>query len=325
MIEKVKETIEKYKLLKKGDRVIIALSGGPDSIFLLHCLLALKPTYDLKLHIAHLNHSLRKEADNDQQFVKNLASSINISCNTTKVDVKLYARENKLGIEDASRRVRYSFLKDLANSLGMNKIATGHTANDQVETLILRIARGTGLEGLALIKPKTNNIIRPLIEIKREDIIESLEQNSIDYCIDASNYEPEYMRNFVRANIIPLLLELNPNVIEQVVNTREILEKEDSFLEEQTKKFFRKTVKEQNTHKIILDLSKFLSYDISIKRRMIRKAIELLKGDKKRITFCHVKDALSLIEKGRTGSSIDIPSLRIKKNRNGICIEKKNF
>lgn len=323
MLQKVINTIAKYDLIQKGDKILVAVSGGPDSVFLLHALYELKETYSIDLHVAHLNHSLRAEADEDATFVKEMAASIGLPCNVKKENVRSFAQTEVLSIEDAARRVRYKFLEEQRKKFKNDKIATGHTANDEVETLILRIARGSGLKGLLLIPPKIGNIIRPLIEIKREDIIEFLDKRGIPYRIDASNYDIKYKRNLVRSKIVPILKEINPNFIESIIKLRESLERDEEFINEQTKEVLKKLIKSKEDEKITLDLLKFSTYN-SLKRRIIRKAIELTKGDLTKITSEHIEYALMLAEKGKTGSTIDLPDINVQKGYKEISFALKS-
>lgn len=312
ILQKVINTIEKYDLIQKGDKILVAVSGGPDSTFLLHVLYELKETYSIDLHVAHLNHGLREEADEDAKFVKEMAASLGLPCTVKREDVRAFANSEGLSIEDGARRIRYKFLENQRKKFKNDKIATGHTANDEVETLILRIARGTGLRGLLLIPPKIGNIIRPLIEIKREDIIKFLNERSISYRIDPSNYDIRYKRNLVRSKIVPILKEINLNFVDSIIKMRESLERDEKFINEQTEKVLNKLIKHKEDRKITLDLLKFSHYN-NLKRRIIRKSIELVKGDLTKITSKHIEYALMLAEKGKTGSIIDLPDINVEK------------
>jgi len=312
MLQKVTNTIAKYDLIQKGDKILVAVSGGPDSVFLLHALYELREIYSIDLHVAHLNHSLRDEADEDAKFVEEMAASLGLPCTVRKENVRSFASSEGLSIEDGARRVRYKFLEVERKKFKNDKIATGHTANDEVETLILRTARGTGLKGLRLIPPKISNIIRPLIEIKREDIINFLNERGVPYRIDPSNYDIRYKRNLVRSKIVPILKEINPNFIDSVLKMRESLERDEEFINEQTEKVLNELIKRKQDGKITLDLLKFSNYN-NFKRRIIRKAIELVKGDLTKITSEHIEYTLMLAEKGKTGSIIDLPDINVEK------------
>lgn len=310
MIEQVLHTIEKYKLLESGDKVLVAVSGGPDSVCLLWILNEISSRYSLKLRIAHLNHGLRKEATKDAAFVKNMAQELGIPCTTRKKDVKRYAKTHKLSLEEGAREVRYKFLEAVAAKFGMAKIATGHTASDEVETLVLRLARGTGLKGLSLIPPKRDKIIRPLIEIERREILEFLKSQNIAYRIDISNFDLSFPRNFVRHKIVPLLNKLAPDFSRKVLRMREALSYDDATLEQMTDNVFQNSVKLKGTSNNI-NLQEFSQYAPSIKRRLVRKIVASL--SQRLPSFEQIEAALDYIDKGSTGSAIEISGVLVEK------------
>ncbi len=213
MVDLVKKAIVSYGLLNKCESVTVALSGGADSVALLLALLELKNELSLSIYAAHLNHCLRgEEADRDEQFVRDICEELNIPLFCEKADVKAYAKKKKLSIELAAREVRYAFLERVA----VGKIATAHTLNDQIETVIHNIARGTGIAGACGIPKKNGRIIRPLIMAERSDVESFLKERNVQYCTDSTNLDMEYTRNMIRKNIVPLFKEINSNAVKNV-------------------------------------------------------------------------------------------------------------
>lgn len=219
---------EQFALFNKGDTVTVALSGGADSVALLHSLVRLSEHFGITVNAAHLNHSIRgQEADRDQQFAESLCSSLNVKLFCEKIDVPQFAKENHLSLELAARTVRYEFLQRVA----VGKIATAHTASDNLETLIFNLTRGTALKGLCGIPPKRDNIIRPIILCTRNDVEAYCKENSLDYVTDSTNLSDEYSRNKIRHNIIPVLKEINPAVESAAVRTALSVREDTAFLE----------------------------------------------------------------------------------------------
>ncbi|MDD5530522.1 MAG: tRNA lysidine(34) synthetase TilS [bacterium] len=313
-------TIEKYGLINHGDKVLIAVSGGADSVFLLWALKNLQKKYSLDLHIAHLNHGLRKKADRETEFVKSLARNYKIPITTGKIDIKAYARKNKLTLEEAGREARYAFLDKIVSKIGATKIATGHTMTDEVETFFMRLARGTGRKGLSLIPPIRDNIIRPIIEIEHSEIISFLKKEKIKYETDYSNYNCKYTRNFVRHKIVK---QLAPSFGKKIMQLREIMEQEEKLLEELTEKSLNKLVIEKNDT-MSLNLTAFLNEDMAIQRRIIRKLAEQLNSVVP--NFEETENIINYIAKAKSGNVFTSHSLQITKSYTSInFVNKKAF
>ncbi|MFA5032900.1 MAG: tRNA lysidine(34) synthetase TilS [bacterium] len=312
MRERIISTIEKYGLIRHGDKVLIAVSGGADSVFLLWTLKNLQKKYSLDLHIAHLNHGLRKKADKETEFVKSLARNYKIPITTGKIDIKAYAKKNKLTLEEAGREARYAFLKKVVSKIGATKIATGHTMTDEVETFFMRLTRGTGRKGLSLIPPIRDNIIRPLIEIEHGEIISFLKKEEIKYETDYSNYNCKYTRNFVRHNIVK---HLSPTFGKKIIQFREIMEREEKVLEKLTEESLDKMVIKKNgtmLHGIKLNLTAFLNEDVAIKRRIIRKLTEKLSSTVP--NFEETENIISYITKAKPGNVFISHDIQITKS-----------
>ena len=232
MLDFVLKADEQFSLFEKGDTVTVALSGGADSVALLHTLISLKDDLGIIVNAAHLNHSIRgTEADRDERFVIDLCKQLGVEIFAEKIDVPKFAAENHLSIEMAARQVRYDFLKSVAKG----KIATAHTASDNLETLIFNLTRGAALKGLCGIPPKRGNIIRPLIFCTRDNIEKYCQDNNLKYVTDSTNLCDDYSRNKIRHNIIPVLKEINSAVETAGIRTAFSLKEDCEYLENKAK------------------------------------------------------------------------------------------
>ena len=233
-IEKVRRTIERYHMLEKGDRVVVGLSGGADSTALLEALYLLKERYSLSLFAAHINHGIRgEEGDKDEAFAESIAKQRNIPFLCLKADVPAFAKEHRIGLEDAGRRIRYDFFESCAKG---GKIATAHTLSDNAETVLLHLSRGAGTKGLCGIPPVRDNIIRPLINCSRGEVEAFCKERGLDFVTDSTNLCDDYSRNFIRNNIVPLFKKLNPEFEKAISRSSDIAAKEQVFLEGQAQK-----------------------------------------------------------------------------------------
>ena len=226
----VLQAINEYRMLKSGDRVIVGLSGGADSVTLLHCLNSLKEKLGIELFACHINHNLRGEdSDNDRKFAETLCQSLNIPIRVFSVDVKGELRKHQ-STEEAARKLRYESFSEFAEELGA-KVATAHNACDNSETVLLNLIRGTGLKGLCGIPPVRGRFIRPLIYCAREEIEAYAGENSLKYVTDKTNFSSDYTRNKVRLQLMPLFLEMNPSFHKGVSRAVSALRKDSDFLE----------------------------------------------------------------------------------------------
>ena len=326
--EKILQTIKKFDMLSFNDRVLIGVSGGPDSVTLLNVLLSFKKKYNLSFFIAHLDHMLRgEESDKDVNFVKNLAQELGLYCEVKSCNLKKIAQKEHLTLEEAAREYRYKFYLETAKKIKANKIALGHNADDQAETILMRFLRGSGLEGLMGIPPVRDKIIRPLIECSREEIEEYCQEHKIGYRIDSSNKEVIYFRNKIRLELLPLLSkDYNKNIKDITLRLRNIVSEVSAYLDQETEFFFKKVAKRENLEKVIIDLKKFTSLHPALKRRIIRKSIKVVKGDLYSISFKHNSEILKLTEYQLGEKEIYLPDdLRVNKIYNKIIIYKKRI
>jgi tRNA(Ile)-lysidine synthase len=307
VVEKLKATVSRFGLLEKGDRVLVALSGGPDSVALLHGLLNLKPEFHLELYVAHLNHKLRGvESDEDEKFAKKLASDLKLKFFSKKVDVRREAKKRKLSIEETAREVRYRYLERLADRVGANKIALGHQADDQAETFLMRLVRGAGAAGLSGMPVRRDKIIRPLIQIKREEIERFLKTDQIPFRLDSSNYLTDFNRNKIRLKLLPVIKkEFNPRIVDSLNRAADIISLQQGYVQKISEQILKKIGKKRKG-RIVIDAKKFARYDTCLRREMIRLCINDLGGDISQLSFELVDRTLNLTVKRRSGKRIKL-------------------
>ncbi|MBI5042342.1 MAG: tRNA lysidine(34) synthetase TilS, partial [Nitrospirae bacterium] len=324
LINRVKATIDRYNMLKKGDVVLIAVSGGPDSVFALEILNALKDEYGLTLHAAHLNHKFRKEADKEAEFVRRLAEEKGMPATIDAFDVKAYCKERGLSKQEGAREVRYDFLRKTADKIGATKIVTGHTADDQAETFLMRLIRGSGALGLSGIPPASGKIIRPLIETTKREVLDYLWKNKIRYVKDPTNIKPVYLRNKVRLELMPLLAKrFNPNIVSTLCRESDILREDEAFLNGIVDTIFKEMVTVQEKDSITLNYLRFNGLHPAIKKRVVRRAVSELTGGLRRISYQHITSAIDAIK--NTGKGVDLPDdIRIERDYNSlkVCVGK---
>ncbi len=304
--EKVLETIKKYSLITSGDKIVLGVSGGPDSISMLNILNEIKKELNFEIVVAHINHGIRENAKIDEKFVKEFCEKKNIEIYILNTNIKELAEKEKRGLEETGRKVRYEFFDEVLEKTGSNKIAIAHNQNDNVETIIMNILRGTGLSGLKGIEAQNGKYIRPLIECKRTEIEKYCEEEKLNPRHDESNDENIYTRNKIRNIAIPYIeKELNPNIIDTINRLSEIVKDDLNYLNVQTEEAYKNMCLEEkipqedvyNVEKearIILDLKKFNNENIAIQKRIILYSINKLFGSTKGIEKIHIEDIIKL-------------------------------
>jgi tRNA(Ile)-lysidine synthase len=307
-IRQIINTINKYHLLQPGELVGVAVSGGADSVALLHALMEIQPTWGIGLHLAHLNHMFRaEEAERDAEFVRQLAQKHKLPCSIERVDVPAYQHRHKLSPQAAARRLRYQFLNRVAEDTGAARIALGHTADDQAETMLMRILQGTGPQGLCGIPPRRQKYIRPLIETSRKQIETYLMRGGICFRQDASNLNPKYLRNKIRLQLIPLIQrEYNPGLRNSLTQLARVLYAEDEWLEGYCRQLLPQ-IAECSSQMVSLRIAALNQQPPAIQRRILRWAISQLKGDLSRIRFSHIEELLQLTRSQRGHKTLNLP------------------
>ena len=307
LLKKAKRIIKKHSMLAQKERVLIGLSGGPDSVCLLHVLHKLKDDFKLDLHALYIDHSLRPdEVPAEIRFCEILCENLTVPFITKSIDVKSYAQSQGMNRQEAARALRYMVFEETAYKINAHRIALGHTADDQAETLLMRLFRGSGPTGLSAIPPIRGIIIRPLIEIERAEIERFLEGEKIDFIVDSSNLKKDYLRNKIRSSLIPMIKEYNPAIIDTLSRTAAIFREENKYLEIIVVRTMMRLVSRKTDSRIEFFLSPVEVMDKVILRRVLRKAIEETKG-LRGISFTHIEDIIELIKSGKAGDRIYLP------------------
>jgi tRNA(Ile)-lysidine synthase len=313
----VQQTIAEHRMFQTGDRVLVGVSGGPDSVALLHILMEIAPEYALTLAIGHLNHSLRGGAsDRDAEFVEALARQTGLAIFSEKKDVRRFGRHHRLSIEAAGRRVRYAFFTKTCETHGFNKIALGHHLDDNAELILMNLLRGSGPAGLSGIPPvRDHHIVRPLIDITRQQIMAYLTRKKCDYVTDASNTDCRYLRNRIRSELLPMLTtEYNGNLAANLHKMAIVCRAENKWAEETLDPILDACVIDHTENKIRMSVSQVAGLDPAVQRRLFRRAIKQLTGDLRKISFENIEAVRGLLADGQSWKSIDLPH-RIRAGR----------
>lgn len=298
----IKQTISEYNLIDKNDTVLVGLSGGADSVCLTHALWKLKDELGITLYTAHLNHGIRgPEADRDEKFVLDFSESLGIKCFTKYADIPCEAKKTGESEETAGRKIRYNFFKELCGEYSINKIATAHNRNDNAETLLMNFMRGSSTGGLKGIPYIRENIIRPLLNISREDIEKYCRDNRLEYVTDSTNLSDDYTRNKIRNTFIPLIQKkFNSNFINTVTDNSRLIKEDSEFLEEKAYTAYCDNVTDNSiTVEALLNLEKPIS------RRVIRYMLKDIYQGLNDISAKYVDDILKLLYKN-SGVSINL-------------------
>jgi len=280
MLAQVSKYIRQQNLIHPGDLVVAGISGGPDSMALLNILIQLCPQLNFKVVAAHLNHGLRPEAAAEEKFVSDYCRMASIPFYSHQADVQEIAAREKKSLEEAGRDCRYQYFFELAAKLGATRIATAHHRDDNAETVLLNIIRGSGIKGLRGIRPVNGIIIRPLLCVTKNQIESYLAENSIEYCIDMSNYSTDYLRNRIRHNLLPLLKQdYNPRIVDSLNQLADIAAAENDAMETETAHFWEELIIKQETDEIILDAHRILQLHPAFQRRITMKALAVMQGE----------------------------------------------
>jgi tRNA(Ile)-lysidine synthase len=306
--------IREQHLTADGQTLLVAVSGGQDSVCLLHLLHRLQPVLGIKLHVAHLDHQLRgKESATDARYVAKLAKSLGTPSTIEKRDVSAYQKEHGLSLEEAAREVRYNFLAGTAAAVGAASVAVGHTLDDHVETILLHLIRGTGTRGLRGLQPVTKRhvsgkdlkIVRPLLTVRREETGAYCTRFQLLPRQDASNLSLEPLRNRVRLELLPLLQNYNSGIVEALQRTAQIAGEDIAHLEEEAAGYWPKMAANKGDI-IILDKKVLLKLPVSVRRYLLRQAVETAVGNLKDIEARHIEEIMQALDKP-AGKQISLP------------------
>ncbi|HXZ94656.1 MAG TPA: tRNA lysidine(34) synthetase TilS [Dehalococcoidia bacterium] len=319
---KVLDFIQRYSLIPRKELVVVGVSGGADSVCLIYVLAKWQKELGIKLHVAHLNHQLRgTESEGDAEYVSNLAGSLGIPSTIERQDVAAYRIERNCSIEEAAREIRYAFLARVARQVGAHRIAIGHTRDDQVETILMHILRGTGITGLCGLAPcsplaydsqgmslpaevlsvakgKRSNllVIRPLLDITREETASYCQKHQLEPRIDSSNLSPSFLRNRLRLHLLPLLRQYNPSIDQALLRLADIAKEDNAFIDQQASELWDKVARQENSA-VYLDKKQIASLPLALQRHLLRAAVTKLVGDVRDIEASHIEAARSLLNK----------------------------
>jgi len=327
VLDTLRKTIAKHQMLLPGETVLVAVSGGADSVCLLHALNSLKKEYKLQLAAAHLNHGIRgQEAERDVKFVKKLCKSWHIPCYQKTEDIPVLAGSLGVSEETAGRLARYQFFRELKEELKLDKIATAHNQDDQAETVLMRMIRGSGLDGLSGIRyVRVDGVIRPLLDVPRSMIEGYIKENALSYVTDSTNQSDAYTRNKIRHQLLPLLKEeFNPNIIGALSSMAQNMAEDGDFIQGYTGRLYRRINSPLPSKKpVILDIETMKLLDTSIQTRVLRLAVQDAMGRDYRLERCHMDAVLELLDK-ETGTSVNLPKGLVVAVRYGwLAFEKE--
>jgi len=326
VINKVLTTIKKHNLIKENDKIVVGVSGGPDSVCLLHILNNLKEEMKFDIVVAHINHMIREEADEETEYVENMCKTMGVKCFVKRINVTQKASCEKMGTEEAGRNARYEFFEEVCKLTNSNKIATAHNANDNAETVLMNIFRGTSVSGLKGIEPiRDGKIIRPLIECERVDIENYCSSNHLEPRIDMSNFENVYTRNKVRNIVIPNLKEeFNPNIIGAINKLSNLATQEEEFVQRYTNNVIDEkllvNVDEEIRNDLKLDgvqncfvmnVKEFNKLDEFLKSKVVVNIIQKVAGSIQGIEKVNVEEIIGLCSKN-IGNKYLTPTKRLR-------------
>ena len=294
VLKKVKPVIEEF--ISQGDKVLVAVSGGADSLALLYILNHFSKDMGYELSVAHLNHMARgAESDGDAEFVEKQAKKLSLPLFSEKTNIAEEKPHLKTSFQEAARILRYQFLERILTSINGNKIAVGHTADDQVETVLINFLRGTGLKGLSGMPQKRGCVIRPLLNCYRAELEHFLKEKKLVYRNDSSNKDDKYLRNKIRHNVIPLLRSINNDISANILGLADIAKEEDQWFAKGTHKLYSEiTTTDVGQRIITFEMASFQIQPLAMRRRLVREAFYRLSGNLRSISALHIRQVIEL-------------------------------
>ena len=317
------KTLKKHSLLKKKDKVILGVSGGPDSIGMFYQFLSIKEEYKLRLVCAHFNHGLREEADYEEKFIKDICEGLGIRFISEKKDVNKFFKGDSL--EQTARNLRLDFILKCSRQTKIKKVAFAHHKDDLIETVLMRLIRGSGLNGLRGFLPKSKfksvTLIRPMVELTKKEIVDWLEIRKISYCVDKSNFEDKFLRNRIRLKLLPVLKELNANIVDNIYNLARGISLDYDFIYAFSWREFISLKKREVNQGVYLDLDKLKKLPAAIFNNVMRIAIEYVKGNTRKLESRHLDELRDMAFFRPVGSIVDLPFLLAKKEEKTVFIQ----
>ena len=305
---KVKKTVDSFGMLSPGDVIVAGVSGGSDSMALLFALCDLRELYpDIDVIVSHVNHGLRgAESDEDAEYVREAAGRLNLSFECVRVDTEGFRKKRGLSLEDAARELRYDFFNDILAKRSAQRIATAHTLNDQAETVIMRLIRGSGSQGLAGIRPSVGNIIRPLINVTKLEAREYLQSKGVSWREDSTNSSNEFLRNRIRNELIPLLESYNPAIEQVLSRVAAVCAAEADFISAEAERKFKELARVVDEG-VLGDTEKLLREPPAIRFSVMRKSILAVKGDLNSVSAKHLFSIDEVVRSGESSAEVNLP------------------
>jgi tRNA(Ile)-lysidine synthase len=321
LLKDVRQTIQDFHLVDSGQTLLLAVSGGADSVAMLHILAQLRDSLHIQLIVAHLNHGMRPDAAKDALFVEAMVRHMGIACVRETVDVPAYQRQHRLSPEDAARRLRYAYLRATARQRGADRIAVAHTADDQAETILMRLLRGAGLRGLAGIPPRRGSIIRPLIRAQRRDIVAFLHKHHIPFRDDPSNHQRQYLRNRLRLDLMPYLRQqYNPRLTEALCTTAHLLAEDEATLQALAYEHLQAARLPWQSAPVGLRIDRLRHLPVALQGRMLRQVLSEVSGHLHDITAQHIAAILQLLQTDSGSRKVTLPHHLLVERRYDVLL-----
>lgn len=325
----VRRTIASHRLVPPGERIVVAVSGGADSVALLHVLLALRPTLKLALHIAHLDHSLRQGSSEDAGFVRDLGARCGLPTTIERRDVGAICERQGWSLEDGARRLRYEFLLEVARRNSAGCVALGHTADDQAETVLMRLVRGTGLTGLCAIPIKRrldDNVwlVRPMLEVWRREVTAYLQEAGLAHREDPTNDDRRFIRNRIRRELLPLLeQDYNPNIKKALAHLAEQSRWDYAYLQEAAGRQWKRMAKGRTPEQVALSVAMFRRQPKALQRQLVRQSVLRIRGDLAAFEFRHWLEVERLFFERPVGTLLNLPGgVRLRREQDRMIFER---
>jgi len=322
LLERVRATIDEHRMLSPGETILVAVSGGIDSVALLDLLQRLAPDYEASLHLAHLDHGLRRSSSGDARFVERLAEERDLPLRLSRLDPDSLAAHREHGAEGAARAARYAFLESAAAEVGAERIALGHTADDQVETILHRLARGTGATGLRGIPPVRPPYIRPLLETTRSEILEYARARKLAWRVDPSNVDPSFARNRIRHRVVPELEKINPKAGEAIRRGALLAAEADEASRFLIAKLWDAVCSDEGEDLLTLRRDVLSAYPRAVQKLLLREGARRVRGDLSGIDHDHIEAGARLIAGGASHGEQSLPGLRLRVQSDEILLSR---
>ncbi len=322
-LKQVWQTIEQFDMLAQGDRVLLGVSGGPDSVALLHLLDDCRERYGLQLFVVHVNHKLRPAAEEEARYVERLAQDLHLPCRVFAEDVAAYAAQHGLSVEQAGHEVRFACFRQAAQEWQCNKLALGHHRDDRAESVLLHLIQGCGLDGLTAMPPKDGWLIRPLAQVSKQEIVQYCQQQGWRYYIDQTNLQADCLRNQVRLELLPQMRQYNPQIAEALVRLQEICGADADYLEQCTAALWRQ-YGQQTADKVLFPADILRQQHKALQRRLLRFCYRQLVGSEVNLSFAQTEQMLAIVLQRQGSQQCDLAdAVRFFRRYDQLGLERK--